>query len=1051
MEPDKAVIDFVTKASRTDGRPGVTSSPSTEPSLFHVLHVHEQPPILKRTIPTPHYAKDLLSPPKSRLNFYLDQRQQVQTLQPSTPPTWSPVTPGTPRPITVSSSPREKAAAAAPRVVHIHGREHLEVRACMLAHRYRLNVDELVKSRDDHRQAVAGLKQQRHATLLPNTAIAQETARRKTQFLLDHYFGMHEGTDQPPLPHPTGSSRPSHKTGTSWLPSPKMSKRLAADAPPHSPSPRVSDAQHVLLDVVDEWSLHADASTSDVESFWHSVTAHMEASYVLQTTVVDAAHPNTLAVQIALDCLAKLADRLPSYARLLHVIHVVLERAVYAPEETPSANASTKPSRRQLFVDKLAETQASLDRYIGQVSAFKASQKRTPLEKIADVVASTASETERHELLLNVIGQHLPQSTLGMDVVMAAATHASPPDQIRLVQSVLAHRSVHDMQSVLLMMHQRHKQALPMFMEDHADAMEALILDDGGRGVQRVMEANGTFFSDLFLRAPALLNNALQAPTPLLGQVVEQNRSAISNILSQKPDVFLQVLASALKDNNLLALEEYLVKTPKALRDVLLNRPTLLSGVVKSSPSILTDVLVNAKAVFARVVTEVPDHLTAVFNAHPASIGTMFAASGETLAPILDQCPQVLSGYLESAPETVLDIAHRSPKLVSMLFSRFPDLLLEPLELNPTILATFLASHQDILKTLPIHDFVDASGSSRFRKLGTAATQTETTVAMQKQVANGAAKLKKRNNVLMQIIKKRKVNAMPEADVLKEISKLYAKKIVFDDIDDRAGLDRYSLAELSQDIYVQEFGLKSTAQKRIASLVAGLKKIDKDNSRARWFSVLLGATAELYNAQAIDVYLQALQLMVPPGDVEARLGDGSTPCLIPLHTAKDLALHAYDSSISMDVRLQLQKRIVGLPTEAHVTADGSPVAASPPSALDEGLQMFVNLDDVMDCVMSMWYEYQTNIDKEMTKLFAEADEDGNGVLTYQEFESMIKKVDADCDDRTIMRIFNMCGEENDQGEHEIKPSDFATVMRAYHVNNQDTGASSTSAASAPQA
>ncbi|ETV77375.1 hypothetical protein, variant [Aphanomyces astaci] len=742
METDKSVADFVSKASASrpvtavhPTSPGMSSyMSSTEPNLFHVLQVHEQPPILKRTIPTPHYAKDLVSPQKTRLNFYLDQRQQVQTHQPNPPPSWSPISPGTPRPVTVSSpSPREKANVTTPRVVHVHGREHLEVRACMLAHRYRLDVDQLVKSHDDHRQSVAELKQQRRATLLPNTANAQESARRKTQFLLDHYFGVHDSAQPcispaaatgttPPLRHP-------HKAAASSSPCPMTRTRKSLGSSTSPSRGGISDGHHVLLDVVDEWSLHADATTSDVESFWQSVTAHMESSYVMQATVVDAAHPHALAVHIALDCLTKVADHLPSYARLLHVLKVVLERALYVPDPvTPPPNDKPSIPPRQLYVDQLAATQKSLDDCMAQIAAHKASQRVAPLDKIAGIVASAASDAERHELLLNVVGQHLPQSTLGMDVVVAAATHASVSDQLTLMASVVAQRSLHDMQPLLLAIHNKHKHAMAMFMEDHADAMEALVLDDGGRGVQRVMEANGPFFSDLFLRAPSLLNNALQAPTLLLSQVVEQNRSAIAHVLGQKPDVFLHVLATALKDNNLLALEEYLVKTPKALRDVLLNRPTLLSGIVKSSPSILTDVLVNAKAAFARVVTEVPDHLTAVFNAHPSSIGTMFAASGDMLGPILDQCPQALTAYLENAPETIVDIAHRAPKLLSMLFARFPDLLVEPLEMNPTVLATFLASHKEILHAMPVHDFMDASsGGGPFRKLAMAATQTGST------------------------------------------------------------------------------------------------------------------------------------------------------------------------------------------------------------------------------------------------------------------------------------------------------------------------------------
>ena len=74
-----------------------------------------------------------------------------------------------------------------------------------------------------------------------------------------------------------------------------------------------------------------------------------------------------------------------------------------------------------------------------------------------------------------------------------------------------------------------------------------------------------------------------------------------------------------------------------------------------------------------------------------------------------------------------------------------------------------------------------------------------------KQVAS--SKLKKRgNNLLMNIVKRRKAHhPMSEADVLKEISKLCAKKVAFDEIDDRAGLERYSLAELAQVLYCKIF------------------------------------------------------------------------------------------------------------------------------------------------------------------------------------------------------------------------------------------------------
>ncbi|KAF0736368.1 hypothetical protein Ae201684P_006856 [Aphanomyces euteiches] len=953
--PDKAVVDFVTKQASLASKPHQQAS--HEANLF--VQLHDPPPILKRTIPTPSYAKGIVSPPKTRLNFYLDQRQQIQTHQP-TSIVWTPQSPTTPRPVTVASSPRDKAPLVRKRpVVNVNSREHLEIRACMLSHRYRFNIHELMSVEQDYRQSVAQMRQQRQLSLSPDTTCVQETARRKTQFLLNHFLGL-DDTVQP----------------------------VEND-----------NSQQVLYDVVDEWSLHADASVQEVESLWDSITAHVEKSYVLQTNVMEASmHP--LAVQIALDCLGSVASRLPSYSRLLIVLKTILERAALVPTDT------TTKAPRELFLDKLAQTQRALEECQAQLAALEAKSRRDPLERIVAIVQGIEDECKRHQLLVSAIGQLLPQSRPGIEVIKAAAAHASIPDQLSVVQSIVKKRSLHEMQPILMAIHTKHKEAMPMFMEDHSDAMEALVLSDGGRGIQKIMEANGPFFADLYLRAPSLLNHAFQAQGPLLGQLVEHHRSTFADYLSQRHDVFLQILLSALKDNNLLALEEYLVKTPKALRDVLLNRPNILSTAVKSSPGIFSDLLMNAKPVFLRVITDVPEHLIAVFTSNPAAVGTIFAAS-DTLGPVLDNCLQALSNYLEKSSDAIMDIANRKPKLLAQVLTKCPDLLVEPLEANPTIVASMLAANKDLIRAIPLHE-IDV-GPVRLLKTSIATTQTEG-APMQMQVASGANRLKKRNNVLVQIVKKRKVNPMSEQDVLKEISKLYAKKIAFDEIDDRAGLDRYSLAELTQDVYVQELGLKSTAQKRIASLVAGLKKMDKDNTRAHWFGILLGATAELFNAQAIDVFLHALSFLIPPGEVEARLGDGSQPCLVPLTLAKELAMHVYDSSVSMDMRITLQKRIMALPSIVNVAnSDATDV------------QLLINVDLVMDCVMSLWYEIRSSIDNEMTKLFAGADEDGNGVLTYQEFETMIKKVDANCDDRTIMRIFNMCGEENDQGEHEIKP------------------------------
>jgi len=71
-------------------------------------------------------------------------------------------------------------------------REHLEAKACMLARIYRLDVNELVRSREKHRISLAKMRAQRQVSIgcSNSDGYIQESVRRKTQFLLSHYLKM---------------------------------------------------------------------------------------------------------------------------------------------------------------------------------------------------------------------------------------------------------------------------------------------------------------------------------------------------------------------------------------------------------------------------------------------------------------------------------------------------------------------------------------------------------------------------------------------------------------------------------------------------------------------------------------------------------------------------------------------------------------------------------------------------------------------------------------------------------------------------------------------
>lgn len=63
-------------------------------------------------------------------------------------------------------------------------------------------------------------------------------------------------------------------------------------------------------------------------------------------------------------------------------------------------------------------------------------------------------------------------------------------------------------------------------------------------------------------------------------------------------------------------------------------------------------------------------------------------------------------------------------------------------------------------------------------------------------------------------------------------------------------------------------------------------------------------------------------------------------------------------------------------------------------------------------------------------IFKNGDENGDGVLSLEEFTAMVKEIDPTSPQRTIIRMFNECGSENEQGDTIILPQRFVQVMKS---------------------
>jgi hypothetical protein len=95
-------------------------------------------------------------------------------------------------------------------------------------------------------------------------------------------------------------------------------------------------------------------------------------------------------------------------------------------------------------------------------------------------------------------------------------------------------------------------------------------------------------------------------------------------------------------------------------------------------------------------------------------------------------------------------------------------------------------------------------------------------------------------------------------------------------------------------------------------------------------------------------------------------------------------------------------------------------------------ERYVNVDDVIHHIMTVWYEVENREHETILNLFHDADANKNGLLDIKEFEAIVNKiVEPNIDRRTMLKLFRQGGYENIKGEIELPPEDFATILKKF--------------------
>ena len=97
-------------------------------------------------------------------------------------------------------------------------------------------------------------------------------------------------------------------------------------------------------------------------------------------------------------------------------------------------------------------------------------------------------------------------------------------------------------------------------------------------------------------------------------------------------------------------------------------------------------------------------------------------------------------------------------------------------------------------------------------------------------------------------------------------------------------------------------------------------------------------------------------------------------------------------------------------------------------AKDE-VQVVVNLYDTLEMIMEILAIRTHNMEDQLKRFFIEGDDNGDGVLSFEEFDALLKRVAPTFSDRRILRMFREALTAGDEDGFSIDKGDFANVCR----------------------
>jgi hypothetical protein len=269
----------------------------------------------------------------------------------------------------------------------------------------------------------------------------------------------------------------------------------------------------------------------------------------------------------------------------------------------------------------------------------------------------------------------------------------------------------------------------------------------------------------------------------------------------------------------------------------------------------------------------------------------------------------------------------------------------------------------------------------------------------------------------------------------KEIGKLYEEKVQADEVDDRESHIRSPFPEFIQDHYINQYGLKSLADKQLGKMVAAVHKFSEQGSpdydaRVRVFGALSGILKpSAYNSARVNFILDILRMLFVSNLIDESLNHAD--CAVSyeqLEVAIECIHEIYQSAVPEGLLQDLK-------------AIGEPVDVGEAEPILE-----LQIDPLMDICLKYWEVSMSAGNELLVKTFQHFDEDGDGMLSIEEFANIVAQVDDDFNQphrsrKQVMKMYQAAIDESQQGEDQITITGFTIVAAHFNLGVLDAPAS----------